>query len=458
MNQFEPREKTIQLILATAGVNELDLIAKILGRPELIPTVATLISSNDFIVHPRAFQTIVNASMESKSVVTEFMANDLKFSDFLGHDSFRDIRDIISDIRQTGAAHNLVGILEKAVGSVPTSGIQAFMSQVQIEMLDGVQIEDKESSHIDAVIKDYKEKREYYIEKFKAGDGIIGIPCGFSRLDEVVDGLRPEHLWVIGGYSSMGKTQASLNIVANLVRQKRRAVYFSLEMSKVDILSRVVGILSNQNGLRILKGYEKDEGKVTDLFKQVQDSHFAMHSTKYTLADIEFAMIEENVKEKVDLFVVDFLQLMIVKGARSEYETVTQAITGLQQMAKRLKTTIMVLSQLSNEGAKNADEVVMSFKGSGGIAAAADFAIELQIGEENKALWKQKMQSGEHVFMKWNIRKNRHGRTGYVDMEFDGSSGIFRQVGDPVTIVNQVKQGNLLVQKPYNKHDFGAFN
>jgi replicative DNA helicase len=90
----------------------------------------------------------------------------------------------------------------------------------------------------------------------------------------------------------------------------------------------------------------------------------------------------------------------------------------------------MVLSQISNEGAKNTENPVMSFKGSGAIAAAADLAIEIVNGEMDIQQLREKMNNGEVVRMKWQIRKNRHGRIGYIDMEFSGKTGIFTQFTD----------------------------
>ena len=89
---------------------------------------------------------------------------------------------------------------------------------------------------------------------------------------------------------------------------------------------------------------------------------------------------------------------------------------------------MIVLSQISNEGARNSHDVVMSFKGSGTIASAADLAIEICIGEDDKNEWRRKMNEGEPVVMKWNIRKNRHGKVGYIDMEFNGRTGIFSPI------------------------------
>jgi replicative DNA helicase len=136
-------------------------------------------------------------------------------------------------------------------------------------------------------------------------------------------------------------------------------------------------------------------------------------------------MYEENLRDKVDLFVVDFLQIMTVKNSKSEYETTTTAILSLQQIAKRLNIPVMVLSQISNESAKVEDAVVMGFKGSGAIASAADLAIELKSGEQSRQDWKQKIKEGKLVKIDWSIKKNRHGSIGKMEMAFNGNTGIF---------------------------------
>jgi replicative DNA helicase len=69
----------------------------------------------------------------------------------------------------------------------------------------------------------------------------------------------------------------------------------------------------------------------------------------------------------------------------------------------------------------------MGFKGSGGIAAAADLAIELVSGEESITELRKKMNEGTPVLIKWHIKKNRHGRVGTIMMEFTGKYGIFAE-------------------------------
>jgi replicative DNA helicase len=295
----------------------------------------------------------------------------------------------------------------------------------------------KDNLDIQAVIAEFREKQKEYKTKFENGGKLIGLPTGYDKIDKIIDGFRPSHLWVIGAYTNMGKTAASLNFAAELIRQGKRVVFYSLEMTRLDILARLVGILTNQSGVSILKGFPHDEAKVQQALDMIVESGMTIHTNKYELSAVEFSMFEEHATKKVDLFILDFIQLVTLKGSRSEYETTTAAILGMQQAAKKLSVPTIILSQISNDGARNSNEVVMAFKGSGGIAAAADLAIEIQIGEENATEWKHKMQEGKPVTMKWNIRKNRHGSVGYVEMEFTGRTGVFSQKVDELDILTK---------------------
>jgi replicative DNA helicase len=230
---------------------------------------------------------------------------------------------------------------------------------------------------------------------------------------------------IVNHNTNVGKTFASLNIVANLIKQNKRVVYYSIEMNSTDILSRILGILTNDNGKSIVKGYAKDKDKVKENIEKIKQSKLSIHSQKSETSEILFSMYEENLRDKVDLFVVDFLQIMTVKNSKSEYETTTTAILSLQQIAKRLNIPVMVLSQISNESAKVEDAVVMGFKGSGAIASAADLAIELKSGEQSRQDWKQKIKEGKLVKIDWSIKKNRHGSIGKMEMAFNGNTGIF---------------------------------
>jgi len=405
---------------------EEELLSRIIMAQNHIPQVVSQISKDDFIYHGKTYQIIVDAFHNDKDINRELVTNKVELGLFT-NTSFRDIRSTIRDLKEISNAYRLWKVLLLNSEKVPMENVPTFASEVQKEIINAVNTVEKENSSVVSIVEDWKTKKEEYIERYKNGMKIVGISTGYDELDKIIDGLRPEHLWIIGGYTNTGKTFASLNIVANLIRQGKRVVFYSLEMSTADIISRLVGIMTKTNGNSIMKGFGNEEA-ISKSLEEIINSKLSIHTKKSTLEEIEYSMYEETLSDKVDLFIVDFVQLVAVKNARSEYETITASALGFQQAAKRLKTTIMLLSQISNDGAKNASDSIMSFKGSGALGAAADLAIEITNAEDDKTDWKRKLEEGQAVEMKWAIKKNRHGRVGALYMDFMGSNGTFTYI------------------------------
>ena len=316
--------------------------------------------------------------------------------------------------------------LYEASEKVNEKTLEEDVSKIQQNLVSITNETKEEESNISSVVEDFHKYQAQYLEKQKNGGKLLGEPTGFEKLDDVIDGLRPGHLWVLGGYTNLGKTYASLNILTNLLKEGKRTVFYSLEMSKVDILCRVLGIMTDHNGSSIAKGFCNQE-KVDAAIKRVEETNMSIYSDKSELSQILMSMYEEVLKDKPALFVIDFLQLITVKGSKSDYETTTQAALELQKAAQLYGVPIIVLSQVSNESAKAGDQQVMGFKGSGAIAAAADLAIELVSGEESVIELRQKMNDGLPVLIKWHIKKNRHGRVGSMMMQFTGKYGQFEE-------------------------------
>jgi len=287
------------------------------------------------------------------------------------------------------------------------------------------------SGDILEIIEEFDRRTEMYKEKKKLGIDLLGLSCGYSKLDKVIDGLRKGHFWVLGGFTNLGKTTLSLNFTADLIKQGKRVVYYSLEMTDVDTFSRLLGIMCEENGLKILKGYSDKQDKIKEVKQKIIDSNFTIKTGVSEISEIMMSMYEENIKSPVDLFVIDYIQNVKAKGTKSEYETVSTVSVELQLNAQRLNIPVIALSQITNESAKNNDyQLVAGFKGSGAISASADLAMEIKIGEENNEARVEKIRKGEKVNMKLVISKNRHGSVGYVNLIFDGSTGVFEQTPD----------------------------
>ncbi len=404
---------------------ERELLTVYFGERNNLAVPIQMLSPNDFMFFGKQYELAVECFEKGKDPLYEFTIKGFNVSDFLGYVPRRDMRRVCEDILTYANARRVAKTISDYHNQVPSEDVDKFVNEIQKKLIESVSTKAHESGDISNVLTEYKKLQEFYKEKIQKG-GIVGLSTGYNKIDEIIDGFRPEHLWVIGGYTNMGKTSAALNLVANMVKQGKRVVFYSLEMSKTDIISRLLGIMTEDNGLSIVKGYAKFPQEVERCMKLLEESQMTIYCGKNELSEIQMSMYEEQLKKPVDLFVVDFLQIVTVKGSKSEYEMITNSSLGFQQMAKKLKVPIILLSQISNDGAKNHDQDVMTFKGSGSIASAADFAIEIVKGEENKADWLANMQQGLPVKMVWKIRKNRHGRVGFIDMKFNGKNGTFK--------------------------------
>jgi replicative DNA helicase len=406
---------------------EKEILSSLIHGGEKVAKALQIVSIDDFVVYRRQAEVIFDCWKNDKNIVMELVSKKLSLSS-IQDDTFstRSIEKACAELKKISTRGALTKILGEAHKSVPENDIETFIGEVQQRLIKVIETGERENSDIESAVGEFIEYQNVYEEKRKTGGKLLGLSTGYEKLDDVIDGLRPEHLWVIGGYTNLGKTYASLNILSHLLKQGKRTVFYSLEMSRVDIISRVLGILLNENGSGIAKGFG-DKSKVTGALEVIKKSRLGIHSTKTDISQILLSMYEESIKDKPELFVVDFLQLVTVKGTKTEYEATTQAILELQKAAKRFKLPIIVLSQVSNDGARAGDQQVMGFKGSGAIAAAADLAIELVSGEDSIKDLREKMNRGEPVLIKWHIKKNRHGRVGSMTMEFTGKTGVFTE-------------------------------
>lgn len=398
-------------------------------QPKETAKVFSVLSVDDFSQYQLYAKEIYQAWQEGETPTNRLSAEGYKVSEILD-DSFltgKDLDKAITKLKEESNKRQVKRILEGTLDILDQTELQTSLPELQQKLL-GLSVDTKpQDADINSIVKEFEADREIYEEKRKNGIDLIGVSTGFKKLDEIIDGLRGGHFWVFGGYTNTGKTFGALNIVANLAKNKERTVLFSLEMSRTDILSRLVGILSTQNSTKIKKG-DDDRTKTNKALEIIKESEFSCYSgnNDKDIATIINTIHAECIKNKPALVIIDFVQLIQVKDARSEYESMTTAALALQTAAQKFDVPVMVLSQVSNEAAKNDNQQVMGFKGSGGIAAAADLAIELVSGEDSTKELLEKLKKGEPVNINWRVKKNRHGRIGTIEMTFTGITGQFK--------------------------------
>lgn len=237
--------------------------------------------------------------------------------------------------------------------------------------------------------------------------GRIGDRTGFEFFDKYSYGLVKKMLWIIGAYTSHGKSAMMTQIIYNSSLFNKHLSYgiFSTEMSAEQMMCRLAGCHSEIPSLAILKGLSMTSAveKVDKAFEYLQNLKLFMYDDLYAFPDMAARAVEIKETYGLDIMFVDFLQN--VQGDGTIYERMSRIPVLLQQLAKELDICVIGLSQVSNESVKS-DSKIIGYKGAGEIAAAADLGILL---EKNK--------KDEHA-LTCVICKNRHGPCGKTEMRF----------------------------------------
>lgn len=208
----------------------------------------------------------------------------------------------------------------------------------------------KDYTQIDPVVK-----QAYQILQKAAGNtsGLTGIPSGLDDLDAVTSGWQASDLVIIAGRPAMGKTSYALSVAKNIAVDYRIPIaFFSLEMSNVQLVNRLISNVCEIPGNKILSGQLTDEewARLDQNLRLLDGAPLYVDDTP-SLSVFELrTKARRLVKEKgVKIIMIDYLQLMNATGMRfnSRQEEVSTISRSLKSLAKELDIPILALSQLN---------------------------------------------------------------------------------------------------------------
>ena len=260
------------------------------------------------------------------------------------------------------------------------------------------------------------------LELIEKGDDISGISTGLKDLDKFISGLNKSDLMILAARPGMGKTSLALNIALNVAKKypKRTVAFFSLEMSKQQLVTRLLATESFVDNKKLTTGKISD-----DEWPKVSLASAALSKTDLRVDDNpSITVAEMNAKcRRIDdlaLVVIDYLQLMTGTGNKANYggenrqQVVSDISRSLKIMAKELDVPVLCLSQLSrsNESRQDKRPMISDLRESGAIEQDADEVMFIYRDDYyNKDTEKQNV--AECI-----IAKNRHGETGTVELQW----------------------------------------
>ena len=209
---------------------------------------------------------------------------------------------------------------------------------------------------------------------------VTGLSTGFTDLDVKTAGLQNSDLILIAARPSMGKTALTLNIAEYLTMRENRCVaIFSLEMSKEQLMNRLLSMDSHVDAQKIRTGDLSDQewGDIIESAGMIGESRLILDDTPaITVSEMRTRCRKYKMEFGLELVMVDYLQLMSGGGRRSDsrQQEISDISRSLKSLARELQVPIIALSQLSRavEGRPNKRPMLSDLRESGAIEQDAD--------------------------------------------------------------------------------------
>ena len=255
--------------------------------------------------------------------------------------------------------------------------------------------------------------------------GGAAVSTGFRKLDMLLGGgMVKEGLYILAARPGVGKTTLGLKI-ADRVAAERPVLFVSLEMSREQLTARRV---ADRTGLpigKVLLGHLSDdeETRICTALSQIAQTRLALNAAAgATVADI--AAMARAVPD-LGLVVIDYLGLIETADRRQGiYERITANSNALKRLARSLGVPILCLSQLNRASEQRQDKrpTMADLRDSGAIEQDADGVLLLHRPSVYFPA-SQRPSAAETELLELDVVKNRHGRTGNVNLDFYGING-----------------------------------
>jgi replicative DNA helicase len=278
--------------------------------------------------------------------------------------------------------------------------------------------------HIKDLLKDAYERAE----RADKDEAYLGISTGFKDLDDLLGGFQKSDLVILAARPSVGKTSLALDMMrhAALVEGKTVA-FFSLEMSKTQIMDRLLGMQSGIPFWEIRTGRLSDKKfvKLADTMGELADGNIFIDDQAGQHINALRTKARRLALEKgLDIIFVDYLQLMHGNSKESRTLEVGEISQGLKNIAKELEIPVVALSQLSRaiEQRQSRRPQLSDLRESGSIEQDADVVMFI----DREEVWDPETENkgvGELI-----VAKHRNGPTGLVKLAFVNEIASFRNL------------------------------
>jgi len=291
-----------------------------------------------------------------------------------------------------------------------------------------------------SLIQEFQHIKPHLAEAFerfdrlhKGDDTWRGIPTGFIDLDKQLAGLQKADLIILAARPSLGKTSLALDIARHAaINEKVPVGVFSLEMSKQQLVERLIAAEANVDLWRLRTGQLSDEGEDND-FGKIGKALDRLSMAPIFIDDAASpnalqirTMARRLQSEKgLGLLIIDYLQLMQGTGRiENRTQEVSEISRSLKNLARELNIPVVAVSQLSRAPEARTDQVpkLSDLRESGSIEQDAD--VVMFIYREDKV----KKDTNRKNIAEIHISKHRNGPTGKIELYFNENYVSFKNL------------------------------
>ena len=384
------KNEPIDLLTASSRLKEKQELKEIGGMSYLttlmnfVPTASNVVHYAKIVNQKRVLRDLISASHEINS---------------LAYEEYKNIDELLDEAEK------------KIFGVSQTSLIQEFQ-------------------HIKPHLA---EAFERFDRLHKGEEAWRGIPTGFSDLDKILAGLQNSDLIILAARPSLGKTSLALDIARNAaVNEKVPTGIFSLEMSKQQLIERLISAEANVDLWRLRSGQLSDEGKDSD-FDRIGEALGRLSAAPIFIDDAASPNVLQirtmarrlQAEKGLGLLIVDYLQLMQGTGrVENRTQEVSEISRSLKGLARELNIPIVAVSQLSRAPETRSDAIpkLSDLRESGAIEQDAD--VVLMIYREDKV----KKDTERKNIAEIRVEKHRNGPTGMVELYLNENHVSFKNL------------------------------
>ena len=391
-----PQEEAIRRIMPHSLEAEQSVIGAMIMDADAVIAAAEMLREDDFYSRQYGilFQTIQEMSRKNVDIDPVTLQESLKE------------KNLPPEVYSAEMIMNLIAAVPTSANIRSYADIVARKSMLRKMIHAGEDIANAcytESQETD-VIMDLAEKKIFEISESRGGSDFVpvrqvvlnamerieaasrikgtvtGLPTGFMDLDRQTAGFQRSDMILIAARPSMGKTALALNIAEHLVMHENKCIaIFSLEMSKEQLMNRLLAMESRVDSQKIRTGSLSDQ-EWTDLIEAagaLGESRLILDDTPaITVAELRSKCRKYKMEFGLEMVIVDYLQLMSGNGrsGESRQQEISDISRSLKALARELNVPVVALSQLSRavESRPNHRPMLSDLRESGAIEQDAD--------------------------------------------------------------------------------------